>query len=189
MEYREAVNTIQVPKNVGLDGFLLTIKTVLKMARVQDITINSLGMVTYRRFVLEGEPANTGVSFDEIEPYNIIRNTDIQTLQVGHTTPAASAIGQLFDLAATQQYSPLGFVMSPGSKFWDWYFTSTGYDVQNKDTLMGLPVYNDRHMPEDRIVLAVGYGRDATMIDARKSFQLVVPQYFSVEKDQVEVVL
>ena len=70
--YQQHDEEIDVPKGTGLEGFLATVRAVLKLPRVQDIRIDSRGKISYSFFLREGEEKQLlGVNFDDLMPYAV----------------------------------------------------------------------------------------------------------------------
>ena len=80
MRYKEITKSINVPSNTGTDGFLRTVAEIIKMPRVQTITIEASGKVSYTRYTEEGEE-ELNVDFTDLNPYYIIRNSDLEEMQ------------------------------------------------------------------------------------------------------------
>lgn len=172
-EYEEVKGEVEVPKSTGITGFLETIKSVLRLPRVQDIHIDSKGKVAYRHFVREGEARALGMNFDSLMPYAIIRNGTVLELPQPDAN-AAVAIAQLFNLLARDRLHPTAFVTSPVTAFWDWYVRSVG-EPASRDEIFGVPLVHDR-MVEDHVLLLCGaYARAGEMVDTQKSYKLVIP--------------
>jgi hypothetical protein len=74
------------------------------------------------------------------------------------------------------------------SVLWDWYRATTKVSLRNKETLHGLPLYGDRLLPDTALILVSGYGREAALSDARRSYKIEMPQY-EYPSDEVEVML
>jgi hypothetical protein len=181
--YREFVDEIQVPRNVGIDGFVHTVRELLKKERVQDIHIDARGTITCRRYVLEGnEAGNTGVDFEGMMPGAIVRNTDIREVLVPAGASAASVLIGLMDTVAVAHLVPVAFVTGADSRLWSWYERSTGAVLQQRDTILGLPCYTDRMIPDTALILAAGYGKDAAFVDSRKSYKIEMPERVGKEE-------
>lgn len=190
-DYKEVTNTIRVPANTGLAGFLHTLKEILKQPRVSTINIDARGSVTYKRHVLvtEDEPEqNYGVNFDTLQPAHVIRNSHTQEFLPPSGLPASTVIGMMFERAAREQYNPLAFVTGADTSLWRWYRYTTGHELEAGDTLFGLPLLKDRHIPDTALVLCAGYGRDAEFIDTRTSYKFEMPSY-TFPDTTVEVML
>lgn len=188
-DYKEVTDTIEVPKNTGIDGFMHTVRTLLYKPRVQEIRIDARGTITCRRYAKQNDnQRNAGVDFEGLQPGSIVRNTVIEELPTYANVSAASVIGSLFDIVASEQLKPLAFMLGANSTLWAWYRHTSGVELRAKDTLHGLPVYADRYIPDTALIIVAGYGRDAALIDARKSYKIEMPQYNYPESD-VEILL
>lgn len=188
-DYQEVTDTIKVPRNTGLDGFLHTVRTLLSKSRVQEIRIDARGTITCKRYAKEGDTErNIGVDFTELEPSAVVRNTLVEEVLVLQEVPAAVVIGGLLDMVAVAQLVPLAFVTGAASAVWDWYRFSSGVALKNREYLHGLPMYTDRLIPDTALVLLSGLGRGASVVDARRSFKIEIPSY-AYPETEVEVVI
>ncbi len=178
-DYKEVTGEIQVPANTGIEGFLHTIGTILRKPRVQRISIDARGKVSFTRYALvdeAGEEAtNCGVDFKELQPYYIIRNATVHEL-ILPTEPAPVTIGRMFDRAAADHMRPLAFAAGADSQLWSWYNLSTGHTTSARDQFFGLPVLNDREIDDAVLFLCAGYGRDAAFSDTQVSYKISIPQ-------------
>jgi hypothetical protein len=175
MEYQEVEETIEVPKNTGVDGFLSVVKGILNRPRVQGVIIDARGKVTYRYYVRKGqEHSPLNANFETLLPYMAIRNGTAVELEAD---PHASvAVGQLFDKVAVDHLFPVAFVGGAQSKFWNWYAHTANLDMSSREELYGLPFLTDRNIPDEVLILAAAYTRSASLIDIQKSYKIVIPQ-------------
>jgi hypothetical protein len=173
--YEEEHKTIDVPQGTGVPGLLKAVGAVLELPRVQNINIDKDGKVSYRRFRKPEEPEqNLAMDFDTIMPWQIVRThlvTEVAIVSIN----AAVVLGQLFSLASMEGYNPVALVVSPSTKLWVWY-TSTTKLVTNREDLHGLPVFFDQQVPEEALIMCVAYGRRAAMVDVVKSYKVSIPQ-------------
>jgi hypothetical protein len=177
-DYREVTGSIQVPANTGIEGFLHTLKTLLRKPRVQRVVIDARGKVSFTRYALSDEsdePANLGVDFSDLQPYYIIRNAAVRELLLP-TEPAPVSIGRMFDRAASDHMRPIAFAVGADSQLWSWYALSTGHSVSARDQFFGLPVLPDRDIDDGVVFLCAGLGRDAAFIDTQLSYKISIPQ-------------
>jgi hypothetical protein len=186
-EFKEVTDVVEVPKNAGIDGFLLTIRTYLRKPRVQEITIDARGKVSVRRYVRSDDSdRNVGIDFDGLQPAGVVRNAHVEEVSVFEGANAAVVIGGLLDMVAVAQLKPLAFMTGAGSALWDWYRITTNVALKNRESLHGLPLYLDRQIPDTALVLAAGFGRDAALVDTRNAFKIEIPTY-NVPETTVEV--
>ena len=179
-DYKEIVNSIDVPPNTGVDGFLHTVRTILDLPRVQSINIDGNGKVTYKHFVADDDEAVIGVEFKGLEPWYIIRNAEVQEMLVEHSS-AATVVASLLDRMSLERLHPIAFVTGANSVLWEWYRTTTGDHLQSNDYLFGLPLYLDRNAPDSVLLLCAGYSRSSALIDTKKSYKIEM----SVGREQV----
>jgi hypothetical protein len=177
-EYEELTGTIEVPANVGIEGFLLAIRNILKLPRVQDVHINARGNISFKRFVRKGEGHDPlEVNFDSLMPYAIIRNSMVSEL-AAPSDNAAVAVAQLFAMAARDHLVPVSFVGGAKTDFWAWLDKSTGVpmSLSSTDEAFGVPFLRDRQLEDHVLVLCAAYTRTSTLIDVQRSYKLVIPR-------------
>lgn len=171
MEYKEIEDSVEVPKNTGTDGFLRTIEYVLNLSRVQSVSIDAKGTVSWRRFVTDEEPPVVGLEFGDLEPWGIIRNGEVVELPL-LSTNAAITLSMMLDRASAERLFPVGFVTGAETVLWDWFSESTGYAPLSRDAITGLPVYLDRHAPDTALILCAAYAKDGALVDTQKSYKV-----------------
>lgn len=175
-EYEEVRESVDVPRDTGVQGFLKTVEGILKLPRVQELHIDSRGKVDFRYFVQKGEQRKPlEIDFDSLLPYSIIRNSKLTEL-VDVSLNAAVGLGQLFDMAAADHLFPVAFVGGTQSLFWQWYEVTTAIGLASREEVYGVPFLVDRALEDYVLVLCAGYTRSAALIDTQRSYKLVIPQ-------------
>ena len=173
MEWEEKTNRIEVPKNTGIEGFLYAIKEILRRPRIQEIKIDSKGVITYRLYAQKDKPINNvGIEFGDISPYGVIRNADVVELTVQSGQSAAVIVAAVLDIAATEQLYPIAFVTGADTVFWGWYRETTGTPFRSTNHLFGWPLYTDRLLPDTALILCTGYGKDAALVDTQRAYKI-----------------
>lgn len=188
-EFREVTSSISVPKNAGLDGFLHTIKEILKRPRVQSVAIDSKGVVTYKRLLKDGEEQqDIQVSFDALSPAYILRNLPgFDEVPLPQGLNAAIAMGVLFERAFQDQLYPIAFVTGASTLFWDWYGVSTGLKIRPRSEVYGLPFLADRGIPDSALILCVSYLKDASLVDVEKAYKVEMERPMKLPTTTVEI--
>lgn len=177
MDYQEHNETIEVPKQSGVEGFLHALKSILTLPNVKRIEITSNGQVSYRYFLpKDAKSAPLKLNFESLEPYAVIRNAGLVTELAFPDHNAAVALGQLFNMAALNHLHPLALAGSPNSELWTWYEETTSIKLLNKESLFGLPYLSDRKFEDGTLILCAGFSRDGGLIDTHKSYKLCIPQ-------------
>lgn len=190
-EYQEVVETIDVPKHTGVEGFILAIRGVLRMPRVVNLSVDARGKVTYTRYARKEEPRkNIDINFESVAPGAIIRNGQVHELDLeSFQNNAAASIAAVFQRAAKDKMYPVGWVVGADTFLFSWHKLSTGVELPD-DTVYGLPVYRDRHVPDEALLLACAYGPDAALIDTQMAYKVLIPNRPAVtlpSEDNVEV--
>jgi hypothetical protein len=175
-EYKITTDTITVPKNTGAEGFLRVVETYLRKPRVQEISIDARGTIAVKRYVQENDTApSTGVDFSDLVPSYIVRNTEVTELPMEDRYNPAEVILCMLDTAAAARMKPLAFVIGAESVLFSWYSRNTYIAIMPRDTLCGLPVLKDRHIPDTALILVAGLGDGARVVDARVSYKVEIP--------------
>lgn len=171
MKYVEVTKVIEIPKKVGPDGFVLALKNIVRIPRVQRVEILANGTVTYTYFKMEDAPDTPlSIDFDTIAPSAIVRNTEMRELDLLEEG-APSVVCGMFRAARVVGLVPIAFVTGADSAFWAWH-KKAGVDLDDTvDSVYGLPIVKDRHIPDDVLVLCAGYDRTSALVDTVMSFK------------------
>ena len=188
--FEEHTGTLDVPKNTGLDGLLLTVKQIIQQHDyVQDINIDSRGTIKFRYFSQNGEEApKFNVDFDFLQPDSIIRNGQVREIIIPEEASASTIIGVLFEAANRERMYPVAFAAGPGSHFWDWHYTTTGIQLQSRDALYGLPFLTDRHIPDSVLLLCTAIGRGASLVDTQISYKISMGITHQLPPAEVDII-
>jgi hypothetical protein len=77
-------------------------------------------------------------------------------------------LAELFDEVATEQMNPIAFLVGSDTTLWGWLGTKT----RSREYLYGVKVIPDRAIPDTVLALAMGYGRDAALVDTKKALKI-----------------
>lgn len=169
-EPTERTTQVEVPPSTGVDGFLHVIRGILKLPRVQRITIDKSGSVMYTH--VASEDVEKSVDFTDVMPYYVIRNAPVKELVTpGNVSPAAMLVS-LLDLVSNAGLSPLSFVVGKGSCLWSWLLAGDDVEVSSRTELLGHPVLEDQHIPPSVLVLCAGPPGDRALSRTTLSLKL-----------------
>jgi hypothetical protein len=170
-EYELKSDTINVPRNTGIEGFIHTVRAILKMSRVQSLHIDAAGNVTYERYVKADDVITFGdIGFEDLEPWHVIRNRDVEEMITFGSEPSA-IIMDMFNAVALTDLVPTAFVTGAATVLEQW-MSLGGRPALVGSTLFGLPVHRDRNMPDSVLVLTAAYTRDAGLVDTQRSYKI-----------------
>lgn len=180
-------SSIEVPKNTGIEGFVHTVRALVKLPRIQSITISARGKITYERYVGEGEKEVIGIDYTGLQPWHILRNAPdgIEELLLSSFNAAVALCGML-DRATAEKLFPVGFVASPNTALWQWYQNTTSFALATRTSLCGLPIYFDREVPDSVLLLCAAFSREGALIDTQKAYKVEM-DYIIAPKIEVEV--
>lgn len=172
---KETTAQVQVPRGTGIEGFLATMRKILRLPRVQWLQVDTRGTVRYSRVVREDEEAvPLEVDFDSLLPSTIIRGSEVQELE--ESSSASVAVCHMLDAATKETLFPIAFVTNPQTTLWAW-FQSAGLLLSHQHGhLCGFPVHYDDAIPEYVLILCTGYHSAAGLPDTRKCFKVVMPE-------------
>lgn len=174
-EYKEVADTLDIPSHAGIEGFLLAIRQILRMPRVTSIVVDASGKISYTRYARPEEPRkNIEADFDSVAPNALVRNALIQELDSHDQKNAAICIAGMFNAAAADHMYPVGFVTGANSNLYAWHASTTGIRL-DRENVYGLPVYPDRFIPDDALLLVTAYARGGSLVDVQKSYKLAMP--------------
>lgn len=189
MEFKEHEGSITVPKNTGIEGFVRTLREILKKPYIQSISIDVRGIVKYRHYVREAaldDAQNFGVDFEDLQPWYVIRNATVEEVALEPSWPAPMVVGLLFDHVSQRQLHPIAFATGANSILWDWYSDSTGHVLRTGGPFFGLPLLTDRNIPDTALILSAGLVANAAFIDTQVSFKVEM-QLFDYPDTNIEV--
>jgi len=183
-EFQEFTDTIEVPLNTGIEGFIHAIRQLLKRPRVTSVHIDTSGKVTFTRFVRPEEPRkHFEVDFEEVAPSYIIRNVELQEIDCAHILDnAAVCISAMFWSASLEQMYPVAFVVGANSSLGAWHKNTTGIILTN-NSAYGFPILRDRHIPDDALILTTAFARGGSMSDVKKSYKITMPSMDTVVRE------
>lgn len=178
--YTQHDETLQVPPGAGIEGFIRSLREVLKLPNVNNITINRQGKIEYTFYLREGEEKRVAaVNFDTLMPMAIVRNA-IVTEVVDRNASATVAILQMFRCASIDHLVPIAFVTGANSMLWPWYEATTPLRADRKDELFGLPVHMDRQCPDEVLLLAAAFTTRTELVDMHKAYKIDLPPVVSL---------
>lgn len=172
MELREVTRSIEVPKNTGVEGFVVTLRELLRRPRIQQITIDATGKVQYRRLIRDDEPDVIDIDLETVTPHGVLAASSIEELVLPPHLPAATVIGRMFDRFAIDQVHPIAFVSGIGTVFWDWYRVTTKAALHSRSAIFGLPLLLDRHVPETALILCGASAPSTSLVDTTVALKL-----------------
>jgi hypothetical protein len=157
MGYKQQTGEVEVPKGAGVEGFLLAIRNILKLPRVQEVHIDSRGKVTYAHFVPDDvEPALLSIEFETVMPYAVVRSGHVVEVTRPSIENPAVTIGCLLHGAALDHLAPVAWVTGAKPALWAWYHggTGTGENIRGDD-FFGLPVLRDPKFEDNSLLTLV----------------------------------
>lgn len=182
-------HSIEVPKNTGIEGFMLTVRELLKLTRLQSINIDAKGKVTYKRYAEEDERQKIGVDYEGVEPWHIARNAPDGVEELLLISPnAAVTLTAVLDRSSSEKLYPTAFVASPNTILWKWYLYTTGFSLGTQGHLCGLPVYADRHIPDSALILCSSFVKEGALVDTQKAYKIEM-NYVVAPATEVEVIV
>jgi hypothetical protein len=173
LEYREVSRSVDVPKNTGVEGFIQTVRTILKRPRVQEVKIGADGKVTYRRLVKDGVEENPlSIDLDSLTPHAVLgRASTVEELQE-QPPSAAIAISMMFDRFAIDQVYPILWGTGADTVLWKWFGATTKSPLHSRSHLFGLSVVTDRQIPDTALLLFGATSPGAALIDTTNVLKL-----------------
>lgn len=174
-EYREVTESVQIPHLAGVEGFLAAIRRVLHLSRVSHVEIDIAGKVSYTRFVREEEPSHSiEINFDSVMPSAVVRNAEVQEIDLLDVQSASAALSLMFYAAGQDHLCPVGFVTGAATVLPRWHLDTVGVRL-GQDTVYGLPLYRDRFLPDEVLLLVCAYSRQGGLVDVKKSYKILMP--------------
>ena len=174
-EYKEMTETVDVPKNTGAEGFLLVVSKLLRLPRVQNISISGSGTVRYTRVIRQDEKVTPiDIDFSSVTPFGVIRNNDI--VEIEEDKDSVHAVARLFQSAAMEHLFPVVWVSGPDTTFWMWHERQKLQMSSSRDEAYGLPFLYDDQVPASTLLFATAYTRGASVLNIKKTFKILMPE-------------
>lgn len=184
----ERTKTVEVPPNTGIEGFLHVVRQVVALPRVQQVTIDRTGRVTYSQLIAaDAEDANVGFDFAHLEPYHVIRNARLSEVSYPEEMTPAAIVATMLDLVTSSGYSPIAFVTSPTTSLWTWLFFGSDLELKSRDALYGFPVYVDRNVPDTALVLGAGINGATALVDTKWSLKIEMRRGAVPSAEEVDI--
>lgn len=177
-DYKQVEETIDIPLESGIDGFLLGIRQILALSRVVELRVHGNGKLTYKRWVRDEDEANANlrIDFESVTPIGVIRNNDVVDVGVvdDKVSPAVAVCRLLHRVQVDYMY-PTVLVVGANSVFFDW-FRGCGIDIQkNAERFFGHQLVRDRFVEDDTLLVCASYGPGGSLIDTRTTYKLLLP--------------
>jgi hypothetical protein len=180
MELEQVVDTVEVPRNTGVEGFLQLLRSILKLGRVQDIHITGNGRVTYKYLAPAGQPHdafNPEQMFEQVSPAYVVRNSILQELRLEEACNSAEVLFRMMRAARLDGGAPLAWVTGADSRLNTWLLHRSDLPedaVMPTDTMCGLPVYRDRMLPDESLMLCAGPRRGGDLVDTTHAYKIAM---------------
>ena len=174
-KYEEKTGETEVPKNVGIEGFLSVMRGILKLPRLQSLSVDPRGKVAYKYYLREGEsPVPLSIDLDSIAPFGVVRNSHVIELPTPNAN-AAVAVAELFDAAARDHLFPVAFAAGTDTTFWSWYKKTTNFVPFSTEDLYGVPFLVDKGFESHVLILCAAFARGGSLIDTNRAYKIVIP--------------
>jgi hypothetical protein len=186
-ELREITQTIEVPTNTGVEGFLHVMREVLRLPRIQRIAIESNGKFTFTRLQRPDVENNLNVSFDHLSPYYVIRNSEMKEMNYPESMSSLAVVANMLDAVGTKGFSPTAFIVSTQTTLWSWLRFSDAVSLSDQDALLGYPVFHDQKIPDTVLVLCASLDRSTSLIDTKFSIKVEMRKRASILDEEIEI--
>lgn len=187
---RRVTKVVKTPRNTGTAGLLHSIEAILKMPRVQQITIGKRGQIEYEYLLPEEEPdREVQISFDSLTPGAIVRNRPVVELPMTGNPAELSApsiIAQVLVAARRNRLFPLAFVGGIASTFFEWHRLA-GVDFTSTEEAYNLPFYADAQIPNEALLIPTGLDRGTELVDTVESYKIDLPSFAELAARETEI--
>jgi len=178
MEFEEFAETVDVPRNTGTEGFLQLIRSILKLGRVQEIVIGATGRVSYKyRAPRVAAKFNPEQLFDSVSPAYVVRNSELRELRVPDDCHSVEVLFVMMRAARLDGAEPIAWVVGADTILPTWLVQrSSLLDDYNypSDSMLGLPVFKDRMMPDESLTLCAGPRRGGELVDTTMAYKIAM---------------
>ena len=177
MDREQVVATVDVPRNAGIEGFIKLIRSILGIRGVQEILITGAGKVTYK-YVGERskEEFNPETWFESVQPAYILRNSLLIEMPMVHPDSLVTLF-LMMRHARLDNVEPIAWATGAGNLLPQWLARGSAIGdafIHPIDTLLGLPVFKDRMIPDESLTLCAGPIRGADLIETTRSYKIAM---------------
>lgn len=181
MSLEPIVSSVEVPKSSGIDGFLKLIRTILGLGRVQYINISANGVVEYK-YLRPSESSESNINpeqfFDDIAPSHLIRSvTAMREISVPEGAHALELLHRMMRAAHVDGVHPIAWATGADSVLVKWLVNRSCLSEEQVfpcDVLCGLPVYGDRMLPDEALVLCAGQEQAAELVSMTHAYKIAM---------------
>ena len=173
VEFERIDEEIDVPRETGVEGFILALRTILRKPRVQSVGIDVRGRITVTRFVRAEEPqVEFAIDFSSVTPSAAVRSGEVLEVDVPAGEEPKTTVFRLFNEASRDQLYPVAFVVGANSSFYRWLDASAQVFGNN---IFGQRVLKDRQIPDDVLILATSFGPRGELVDVQRCYKITLP--------------
>jgi len=167
-------STVQVPPKTGVAGFLRTIETLLRLPRLQKVTIDARGAVQYTRLVLEGaeEPEDVVVNFQGLAPYDLIRNSPITEVRDVESLSPAELLLWLLGEVTREGSHPAVWVLHDLKELETWLNLPWFTERTSATSLLGYPLLFDADISPGMLLLGTAPKRGGELVECTQFFKI-----------------
>ena len=180
MELEQVNEVVEVPRHTGTEGFIQLIRTILKLGRVQDIHVQANGKVAFKYLAVKSEdrPAfNPEQLFERASPACVVRNSTLQEIKASPQDNAVETLFHVMRAARLDSVEAVAWATGAGTLLPVWLTQRSGLSEDMRhplDVLLGLPVWKDRMLPDESLVLCAGPNRGADLVDTTHSYKIAM---------------
>ena len=181
LELEPVVSTIEVPKSSGIDGFIKLIRSILKLGRVQYINISANGTVEYK-YLRHPENREGGINpeqfFEDVAPSHLIRSASIlREVMFADDAHALEVLFRMLRSAYIDGVHPVAWASGAATILPKWLVNRSYLSEEQVtpcDTLLGFPVYKDRKLPDEALVLCATPERSAELAGMTHAYKIAM---------------
>lgn len=171
----EHTEELEVPKNSGIEGFLATIKAILKLPAVQRVVIEPNKIVLTR--LIDPNKSNVPVEldFEGLLPYSVLRNCE-RIREIAPRDSVYSTLVAVMMAASKDRLYPVAFATGADTALLKWYENGTGDELDDEAPLLGIPVYRDRQIEDTHLYLCAARSRGGALVDTVRAYKVQLPE-------------
>lgn len=187
-ELHEVTERVSVPRNTGVPGFLRTLEAILKLNRVQHISIRVDGTVEYSRYAADGDTATAEVNFEGLSLRELVVGGQVFEVPSG-VAPHQSVVNAFMAVQLSAMV-PVAWVAGEAAVLREW-FELSGVQLVDVETFMGLPVHFDTDIEASALILCAAHSRQGSVYDCTKFYKVTMavsaPRQLDGPTTEVEV--
>ena len=180
MDFEQVSGVVDVPRNTGTEGFIQLIRSILKLGHVQDIHVTANGKVSYKYLAVKSADRpefNPEQLFERASPSCVVRNSTLVEVRVDERKSSVETLVLVTRSAQLDGVVPNAWVTGANTLLFKWLPSRSNISaeqLQPGTILFGLPIYRDRMLPDESLILCASPCAGADLVDTTHAYKIAM---------------